>query len=109
MATLPRKNPRAGSDEKDLDDERRRNTSVVNRSIDPSRRETIEKKIVACVENNEAEATRIQAVIYITLASRVFGSEIRAFKMTTFKTIYGKMGTRRGKKRCQNDYLNSTI
>lgn len=50
VATLPRKNPRAGSDENDLDDERRGNTSVVNRSIDrvhgPSRRETIEKRLL---------------------------------------------------------------
>lgn len=92
MATLSRKNPRTGSDENDLDDERRGNMSV-NKSIDrvdgPFRREM--KKVIACIENKGTEAMRIMAIVYITLASRVCGSEIRAFnsiKTTIFKTIY---------------------
>jgi len=79
---LPRKNPRADSD--DLDDEKRGNTSIINGSIDrvdgSSRRETIE---VDCKQRGRDNAYHGSRLHYVSFAN------LRRFVlMTTFKTIY---------------------
>ena len=84
MTTLPRKNPRAGLDENDLDNKERGDTNIVDR-IERSIVSTV--RLVAKRSNGgyclvsriTTDATRIIAVVYVTLACSTLSLRIRRY------------------------------